>query len=237
MYKKTSTMFREFFMTESTSTITETATMPQILIDIVNELKEANITISENVEGEGRGGSLKDEGTIKRWLMEHPVLSQYVEDLIARKAGDILVKDYDSDMRYLLNIKTTRGSSDNATSMIGLLYAFTDMTYEELPGSITLKKFYDLHISRKADIPNKDYYYLCVDKNDPTNVICRGAKQIACWVENANRSNMLQINWAKEKEHEPVNRTYDEAYEVIINGIVRCLQKAHDSIPDAWKPE
>jgi len=43
---------------------------PSILEDIVVFLKEYNITISENVEGEGRGGSLKDEGTIKKALME-----------------------------------------------------------------------------------------------------------------------------------------------------------------------
>lgn len=230
-------MFREFFMVEPISTIAETADMPQILIDIVEALKEARLEISENVEGEGRGGSLKDEGTMKRWLMKHKKFGKYVKDVGARKAGDILVKDYDSDIYYVVNIKTSAGSSDNATSMVGFLYAFTDMTYEELPSSITLKKFYDLLKSRKADILHKDYYYLCVDKKDSANVICRGAKQINCWIENANPSNKLQINWAKEKTTPAVSRTYDEAYEVIINGIVRCLQKAHDNIPDEWKPK
>lgn len=226
-------MFREFFMTE----LNTTATMPQILTDIVEALKKAKLTMSENVEGEGRGGSLKDEGTIKRWLMSHPKFEKYVKDIGARKAGDILVKDYNSNTYYVVNIKTSAGSSDNATSMVGFLYAFTNMTYDELPSSITLKKFYDLLMNRRADILHKDYYYLCVDKKDSENVICRGAKQINYWIENANPSNKLQINWAKEKFKPPVNRTYDEAYEVIIHGIVRCLQKAYDNIPNQWKPK
>ena len=39
--------------------------IPQILLDIVEYLKEYTINISEDIEGEGRGGSLKDEGTVK----------------------------------------------------------------------------------------------------------------------------------------------------------------------------
>ena len=42
--------------------------IPKVLKDIENYLKNYQIDIHENVEGEGRGGSLNDEGTIKRVL-------------------------------------------------------------------------------------------------------------------------------------------------------------------------
>lgn len=208
---------------------------PKILNDIVDALKQARVTISEKVEGEGRGGSLKDEGTIKRYLQQHDKFKNNVFDVPPRKPGDMLVKDYVSDDMYVVNIKTSIGSTDNCTSKIGFLYAFTDIPYNELPGSMNWKKFYSLLKDRRADNPNKDYWYLCVDKNDSSNVMIRGAKQINSWCENANFANLLQIDWTKEKGTTPADRTYDEAYEVIINGIVRCLKKGFNNLPEEWQ--
>ena len=99
------------------------------------------------------------------------------------------------------------------------------------------KKFIELVNARKADIPTKDYWFLCVDKNDSSNVMIRGAKQINCWTENANPANMLQIGWKKEKTLPPVERTYDEAYDVLVGGINRCYTKALRKLPDDWYDE
>ena len=38
--------------------------IPKILENIAETIRKEKISISESVEGEGRGGSLKDEGTI-----------------------------------------------------------------------------------------------------------------------------------------------------------------------------
>lgn len=211
--------------------------IPQVLLDIADALKTEKIQISEKVEGEGRGGSLHDEGTIKRFLQGHPKFENRIKEVEARGFGDMRVLDYNDETLHVVNIKTSHGSSDNATSKLGFLYAFTDMSYDELPGSIAWKKFHQLLIERKADIPYKDYWFLCVDKTDSSNVMIRGAKQIVNWRENANPSNLLQINWSKEKSCQPANRTYDEAYEVIINGIVRCFKKAYNKLPDTWREE
>lgn len=208
---------------------------PKILNDIVEYLKAAQIQISEKVEGEGRGGSLKDEGTIKRLLQAHPKFKKNVFDVPPRRFGDMLVQDYDTDQLYVVNIKTSIGSADNATSKMGFLYAFTDLKYDELPGSMNWKKFDKLLKERKADVPGKDYWFLCVDKNDTSSVMIRGAKQINFYGENANPGNLLQINWSKEKTVPPADRSYDEAYEVIIMGIARCFAKAFNNLPDSWK--
>ena len=205
---------------------------PIILKHIADTLRKEKIAISEAVEGEGRGGSLKDEGTIIRFLKNDPVLGEYILDEEARKFGDMIVLDYDGLTKYVVNIKTSIGSSDNATSKIGFLYALTDMEPEELPKSMNWKKFIELVNARKADIPTKDYWFLCVDKNDSSNVMIRGAKQINCWSENANPSNMLQVGWKKEKTMPPMERTYDEAYDVLVGGIKRCIKKFNDNLPD-----
>ncbi len=211
--------------------------IPKILEDVAEAVRKEKIAISEAVEGEGRGGSLKDEGTVTRFLKSDPVLGEYILSEKARKFGDMLVLDYDGVTEYVVNIKTSIGSSDNATSKIGFLYALTDIEHEELPGNMNWEKFDNLLKSRKADIPTKDYWYLCVDKNDSSNVMIRGAKQINCWKENANPANFLQIAWEKEKALPPVERTYDEAYDVLVGGIKRCYTKALRKLPDDWYDE
>ena len=67
---------------------------PKILTDIVEEVRNEKIRISEAVEGEGRCGSLKDEGTIIRFL-KATKLSKYILSEKARKFGDMIVLDYD----------------------------------------------------------------------------------------------------------------------------------------------
>ena len=52
--------------------------VPQILQDIVSFLKEQSIKISDKIEGEGRGGSLKDEGSIKTALWNSPYKFKFI---------------------------------------------------------------------------------------------------------------------------------------------------------------
>jgi len=210
--------------------------IPRVLEDICNKIRQEKITISESVEGEGRGGSLKDEGTIVRLLESDPKLGKHVLSEEARRFGDMTVLDYDNKTKYVVNIKTSIGSSDNATSKIGFLYALTDIEPEEMPKSMNWVKFMTLLKERQSDIPTKDYWFLCVDKKDSSNVMIRGAKQINCWTENANPSNMLQINWKKEKSLPPAKRTYDESYDVLVGGIKRCIQKFNDNLPEDLRP-
>ena len=211
--------------------------IPKILNDVAEIIRKEKIVISEAVEGEGRGGSLKDEGTIIRFLENDPILGEYILSEEARRFGDMTVLDYDGETKYVVNIKTSIGSSDNATSKIGFLYALTDMEPEEMPKNMNWKRFMELLNDRKADIPTKDYWFLCVDKNNSSNVMIRGAKQINCWTENANPANMLQIGWKKEKELTPIERTYDESYEVLVGGIKRCIAKFFDNLPEDLRPD
>jgi hypothetical protein len=209
--------------------------IPKILTEVVTALKDHKIEISEKVEGEGRGGSLKDEGTIKKYLMD-VFGTDVIMDVTARRAGDILVKDYDGTI-HPVNIKTSLGGTDNATSMVGFLYALTDIPYEELPSSINKNKFVELVDRHRKDISNRDYWYLCVSKTNSGEVMIRGAKQINCWVENANPANLLQINWKKEKTLPLLNQTYDEAYDKIVGGIKRCIIKSVLNLHSSWQED
>jgi hypothetical protein len=208
---------------------------PKVLDDIADYLREYQVGISEKVEGEGRGGSLKDEGSIKRALYEHEVFKHLIIDEAARKFGDMIVLDYDKITRHPVNIKTSIGKTDNCFSKAGIVYAFTDIPDDEIPKSMNFNKMNTLIKTRGKDIPTRDYWFLCVDKLDSSNVLVRGAKQINCWTVNINPSNILQINWTKEKLLPRKERTYDEALEVIMGGVKKSLNEFWKNIPDEWK--
>jgi len=209
---------------------------PSILEDIVIFLKEYNITISENVEGEGRGGSLKDEGTIKKALMESDKFKDNIIDEKARSFGDIIVLDYDGVTRHPVNIKTSIGSSDNSFSKGGTVFAFTNLHDTMIPKSMNFDKMNTLIKNNNIDVPStKDYWYLCINKKDPSKVIVRGMKQINNWVININPSNVLQINWNKEKNTDPKIQSYEEAYNNILGGVKKSLNSFWNNIPDEWK--
>ena len=210
---------------------------PQILIDIVSALKAEKIKIAEKVEGEGRVASLQDEGSIIRFLEAHPVLGKHISPEKPRAFGDMIVIDYDGHTRHPVNIKTSIGSTDNATSKGGFVYALTNLDIEDIPFSMGWKKYVDLIDTHSADIPGKDYWFLSVDKKDSSNVMVRGAKQIANYGENANIANCLQINWTKEKVSDPLDRTYEEAYDTLVGGILRCWKKALANLPEKWIAE
>ena len=208
--------------------------IPKILKDIENYLKEYQIEIHENVEGEGRGGSLNDEGTVKKALREDTKLKQHILDVPPRGFGDMVVLDYDMETKYVVNIKTSIGSTDNCFSKIGVVYALTDLEAEDLPKSMNWLKFDELIENNKSDISEKDYWFLCVDKKDSSNVMVRGAKQITNWTVNINPSNILQVNWKKEKESGPTNRTWEEAYEVLVGGVKKSISGYFSNIPKGY---
>tara|TARA_Y100000592_G_C5455940_1_gene311349 strand:- start:1125 stop:1871 length:747 start_codon:yes stop_codon:yes gene_type:complete len=208
---------------------------PKILQDVESYLKQYQIDIHENVEGEGRGGSLVDEGTVKRALRKDEKLRPHILDKRPRGMADMEVLGYDKVTKHVTNIKTSLGNNDNCFSKAGLVYALTDLEPEDIPKSMNFIQMDDLINKHKADIPEKDYWYCCVDKKDSRNVLIRGAKQIATWTININPSNILQINWGKEKTLPPVQRTWEEAYDVLINNAKRSLNRFWANVPQEWK--
>ena len=209
--------------------------VPKILEDITNWLKKYQIKISEAVEGEHRAGSLKDEGSIKKALWKSPYKDR-VFDEKARKCGDMTVLDYNDTDIHVVNIKTTMGKgADNCFSKCGLVYALTDLKSFQLPGKMNFKQMNELIKAHKADIPQKDYWFLCVNKNNSSEILIRGAKQIKNWKINITPSNILQINWKQEKLCGPVERSWDEAYDTIIGGAIKSLNSFWENVPEEWK--
>lgn len=210
--------------------------LPHILTEIQTYLNspdfKCHFNCHANVEGEGRAASLMDEGKIKKLLKD--TFPNNIIDQGPRMMGDILVKD-DDGIIYPVNIKTTKGGTDNCFSKGGFVFALTNLPIEQIPKSMNLKKMKQLIDKNHHNDPMKDYWFLCVDKESCSGMI-RGAKQIKNWVVNINPSNILQINWKLEKQCEPVERTGNEAYDFLIeNGVKQSvIRYQKESIPEGW---
>lgn len=196
---------------------------PKILNDIVEALKKANLkAVNEN--NEGRVNSKKDEDKIIAWLQKQPQFNGRIKEGVLRSFMDMEVEDYDGTT-HAVNIKTSVGSSDNAFSKLGILWALTDLTIKDynekkISNKISDTKFAELVIKHKKET-TRDYWFLSLDKKDFSHVMIRGVKQITHWGKNP--TNNLQIMWSKEHACDPNTLTFDEVfYNVITDGAFKC---------------
>ena len=183
---------------------------------IVKFLKTTKWKVNKSND-EGRVNSKLDEDSIIEILKIK--FGKKIQTPQIRDMADFVLKVGHS---IPVNIKTSIGSSDNATSKLGILYSFTDMTYEEMPKTISWNKMFALLEKRKKDL-KRDYYYLCIDKNDTKNVLCRGLKEVVEW--RTNPSNNLQINWEKEKKTKPRKQSFEKSYDLIVTLLQECFKK------------
>jgi len=207
--------------------------MRQVLVDLVSDLRSCGLTACQTIDG--RIGSTSDESKIIEWLTNHPKWKNYVKQTKIRGAGDIIVIDYDiNHPPHLVNIKTTLLNTDNATSFVGFTYSLTDLSLDELPKKIKLKKLIALCKARPNPVKTKDYYYLVFDKGNMSNVQIRPLKDIEHW--STNPTNWLQIKWNKEFGNNDVTEQYVDSHKRIIGGLKNCWKKKVLSMPqdDEW---
>lgn len=195
---------------------------PAILNEIVEALKKSNLrAVNEN--NEGRVNSKKDEDKIIAWLKKQPQFANKIREGALRGFGDMQVLS-DNEW-HVVNIKTSVGSSDNAFSKLGILWALTDLTLADferlkIANKISDSKFAELVIKHKKET-TRDYWYLSLDKKDFSHVIVRGVKQITHWGKNP--TNNLQIMWGREHECEPNTSDFDTVFDnIITNGAFKC---------------
>jgi hypothetical protein len=199
--------------------------IPQILNDIVACLQRSNLkAVNEN--SEGRVNSKKDEDKIIAWLERQDQFKGRIKSGVLRSFSDMIVTDYDG-RDHVVNIKTSIGSSDNAFSKLGILWALTDLTLDDyarlkIANKISDSKFAELVIKHRKET-DRDYWFLSLNKKDFRQVMVRGVKQINYWGKNP--TNNLQILWSKEHQVGPNIRSFDKIFhDIIIDGVFKCWQ-------------
>ena len=175
---------------------------------ICKEISSKNIEMS-CLSRDGRVNSIADEKTVISAI--HDVLpgSAY-EDVPERSKEDI--KLYNRPV----NIKVTSlKGRDNVSSNEGLVYALTGKTCAPNWPSIGKTLLSD-DIDKEAD-----YYFLIVNKEDPTDVFWTSFKYLKKGYPNG--SNLpFQVKWSENRER--VERSYDEAWAFLTGLMVESAE-------------
>ena len=166
---------------------------------LCEELSTKNIEMSY-LSRDGRVNSIADEKTVISAI--HDILPENAyEDVPERSKEDI--KLYNRPV----NIKVTSlKGRDNVSSNEGLVYALTGKTCASNWPSIG-KTLLSSDIDKEAD-----YYFLVVNKEDPTDVFWTSFKYLKKGYPNG--SNLpFQVKWSENRER--VERTYEEAWDFL----------------------
>lgn len=187
--------------------LTRIKRLPMILYKMQFYLKVENIKFSTQTS-DGRINSYLDENKVIDSL-----INKFGNDKIKRSKDrmwyDILI--HDKHHGWLpVNIKsTTTKTSDNSCNFSMCVYAYTD---EKLDFNQNYQngKMSELFIKKVIDKKfntnyKKDYYFLVLNKNDPTDIIINSVKGLKKITLNVNNL-PFQIKWADNREF-----TYEKA--------------------------
>jgi hypothetical protein len=201
--------------------------MPLIMITLKNFLKSQDFQFSFQNE-DGRINSCIDEDEVIKLLVEK--FGERIRKPKIRMWYDILIFDYLYGW-LPVNIKTTTTMThDNTGNLAMCVFAYTDETldvhreksYEN--GKMSSLLFEKLKEKKYNTKHKKDYYFLVMNKTNPSDIIVNSVKGLTILTPNINNL-PFQVCWDK-------NRNFN--YENIkrkVKLFIDCLQKPKPS----WK--
>ena len=206
--------------------------LPKTLIDIRKALLERKLECSNNKEFDGRTNSCIDENKIISFLIHHPSFKEKIRKAENRFWYD--VKVYDSEFGWVpVNVKTTTiKTADNVGNMSICLQAFTDEAIDiderYNNGSVTNKFINKLKNKEYNTDFRKDYYFLVVNKDEPSQVIVNSVLGVSNITPNVNNL-PFQIKWINNKDY---SLTEDEDVQT---RVVTHLQAIQQKAVKTWQ--
>ena len=182
----------------------------QTAVDYLNTL---SINVSESHE-DGRVNSIDDEDTIIELLAEK--FGDNIECPPPRCWWDVKV------FGHPLNIKSSKfgSAADNFSSKAAILYALTDLPENEVTCT-SWKNFQSKLKNNSSQREQRDYYIIVLDKTTK-RVYLQSLKSLQKLTSNGNNL-PFQIKWKDNTE--PVERTYLQSYDFLINTYKESVTK------------
>lgn len=201
--------------------------LPLIMYKIQKYLKSQAFQFSTQ-NGDGRINSCLDEDEIIKILIEK--FEDKIKKPKIRMWYDILAFDFIYGW-IPINIKTTSTlTSDNTGNLAMCVYAYTDemlnihrvKSYEN--GAMSEILFDKLKTKKYNTNHKKDYYFIVLNKTDPSDIIVNSLKGLTILTANINNL-PFQVCWDKNRvfKYENINKN--------IKMFIECLQKPKPS----WK--
>ena len=199
--------------------------LPLIMYKIEKFLKTRTFQFSNQNE-DGRINSCSDEDEVIKLLIDE--FGEKIKKPKIRMWYDILAFDYIYGW-IPINIKsTTTTTSDNTGNLAMCMYAYTDekldihKAYEN--GKMSDMLFNKLKNKDYNTTPKKDYYFLVLNKSEPSDIIVNSVKGLTTLTPNINNL-PFQVCWEKNRSFKYDNITKK------IKQFIDCLQKPKPS----WK--
>jgi len=215
-----------------------------ILGRICKRLSARDITLSK-ITQDGRINSAANETEIIEELKLFEAEDELIQEL-GLKIGipnitnnrawyDFSIESNDDSKDFFapVNIKVTdleTGAPDNLNCKMGLFYANTGLRPELIEledgksfgNSNDWDRFLELLDQNMAKDKNKDYYFLVVNKKNPTDVFWNSLRQLETLVPNGNNP-PFQCTWKKNRTR--VERTYVEARTFMLSTLQETFNK------------
>ena len=202
--------------------------LPLIMYKIKKYLGSISFKFSTQNE-DGRINSCIDEDEIKKLLCEK--FDKKIKEPKKRMWYDILA--FDSIYGWIpINIKTTTTkTNDNTANLAMCVYAYTDekldfdKSYHN--GEMSNILFNKLKNKEYNRNPKKDYYFLVLNKTEPSDIIINSVKGLVELTPNINNL-PFQVRWNKNRtfQYENINKK--------VKLFIDCLQKSRLSWKDTF---
>jgi hypothetical protein len=180
---------------------------------------------------DGRVNSIMDEDTIIDMLITE--FNDDIERQPPRSWCDLIYRERINDeeeIKYYINIKCSRGKTDNAMNKKAIIYSLTDIDVDDIKPNMNYNDMIRIIKNNIKETRNtqKEYYYLYIDKKD-NSIILKSILDIQCLTSNP--CNILQINWNKEKQLSHIFNDDDiaQSYNNIMKVIAKSLRTFTDS--------
>lgn len=203
--------------------------MENYLNKMVKYIKEYPVKLSTNVTagGDGRVDSAKNEDEVITHLREVPEFDRVMFTPPPRAFYDFSISENGEPL--YVNIKVSdlsNRATDNCSSKEGLAYALTGRA--DLP-----THFADFHEVIRSNLKSGyDYYFLVVNKKNPSEAYWTSLKRIKTLVPNGNNL-PFQCDWALNKEFS--NRTEEEATRYLLEVYLSSWEKRIEDFPSGIK--
>ncbi|WP_407379531.1 restriction endonuclease [Helicobacter sp.] len=192
--------------------------LPNLLIEIVEFLKQQNLHLSQQSR-DGRINSAFNEDEIFNLLDSHfainrPNMRDWVD-----------FSFYENNVFYPVNIKvSTTKTTDNLNCKLGIYYALTG----KIPpfGNGVSWETYFKTLKENLTTNDKDYYFLVINKDNPSDVFATSLKCLESILPNGNNL-PFQAKW--DNNRQVIQRDFVEVKDFLLGTFEQSLKLRADA--------
>lgn len=187
--------------------------LPDLLIKIVDFLKSQNLILSQQSR-DGRINSAFNEDEIFKILQ----IQFAINRPNMRDWWDFSFSE--NNIFYPINIKiSTTKTTDNLNCKLGIYYALTG-EFPPFNNGVSWEIYFKT-LKKNLKPNDRDYYFLIINKDNPSDVFATSLKQLEFILPNGNNL-PFQAKW--DNNRKPINRDFNSAKTFLLGAFEESLK-------------